>query len=80
MPKTLGDARQAALIEFIIRKRKEADITQIELAKSMKVYQSLIARLESGERRIDVVELIRLGEALGFDASLAVRELMELKG
>ena len=78
MPKTLGDPRHKALIEFIIQKRKAAGITQIELAERMKVYQSLIARLESGDRRLDVVELIRLGEVLEFDASLAVRELMAI--
>lgn len=44
----------------------------------MKVYQSLIARLESGDRRVDVIELIRLGEILEFDASLVVRELMAI--
>lgn len=78
MPKTLVDARHKALIELIIRKRKEAGFKQTDLADRMKVYQSLIARLESGQRRVDVIELIRLGEILGFDASLAVRELMEI--
>lgn len=80
MPRTLGDSRHEALIKFIVQKRKEAGMNQTELAKRMKVYQSLIARLESGERRVDVVELIKLGEVLEFDASLAVRELMQLEG
>ena len=78
MPKTLGDARHDALIKLIIRKRKEAGFKQTELASRMKVYQSLIARLESGDRRVDVIELIRLGEILEFDASLVVRELMAI--
>jgi transcriptional regulator with XRE-family HTH domain len=79
MPKTLGDTRHEALIELIIRKRQEAGLTQVELAERMKVYQSFVARLESGQRRVDVVELIKLGEALEFDASLAVQALMELE-
>lgn len=78
MPKTLGDARHDALIKLITRKRKEAGFKQTELANRMKVYQSLIARLESGDRRVDVIELIRLGEILEFDASLVVRELMAI--
>jgi transcriptional regulator with XRE-family HTH domain len=78
MPKTLGDARHEALIEFIIRKRKEAGLTQIELADRLKVYQSLIARIESGERRIDVIEFIRLGDILGFDPSKAIQDIRDI--
>lgn len=77
MPKTLGDVRHDALVAYLQQKRREAGLTQGELAKHMRVYQSLIARMESGQRRIDVVELIKLGEVLGFDPSAAVRALME---
>lgn len=80
MPRTLGDARHKALVDFIIQKRREAGLKQTELAEQMKVYQSLIARLESGQRRIDVVELIQLSEVLGFEPDLAVRELMKIRG
>lgn len=78
MPKTLGDARHEALIAFLIGARKEAGLTQAELAARMRVYQSLIARVESGERRVDVIEFIRLGEVLGFDPSATIRKLMEV--
>lgn len=76
MPKTLGDARHEALIAFIIAKRKEAGLTQAELATRLKVFQSYVARMESGERRIDVVEFIRLGDMLGFDPPEAIRTVM----
>lgn len=79
MPKTLGDARHVALINFIIAKRKEAGLKQSELADRLNVYQSFIARIESGERRVDVVEFVRLSEVLGFDAANAVKILVELK-
>lgn len=73
MPRTLGDARHEALIAFLIARRKEARLTQAELAARMKVFQSYVARMESGERRIDVIEFIKLGEVLGFDPSEAIR-------
>ncbi|GAD54641.1 hypothetical protein MBELCI_0693 [Limimaricola cinnabarinus LL-001] len=44
----------------------------------MKVYQSFIARLESGQRRVDVVELIKLSEVLGFDPTEIVDKLAKL--
>jgi transcriptional regulator with XRE-family HTH domain len=44
-------------------------MTQANLAGRIGQYQSYVARLESGQRRIDVVEFLELAEALGFDAA-----------
>lgn len=79
MPKTLGDQRHDELIRFLIEKRGEAGLKQVELAERMKVYQSFIARLESGQRRVDVVELIKLGEVLGFDPVEIVSKLATME-
>ncbi|QPZ92586.1 helix-turn-helix domain-containing protein [Thioclava atlantica] len=78
MPKTLGDQRHDALIRYLIEKRSEAGLKQVELAERMKVYQSFIARLESGQRRVDVVELVKLGEVLGFDPTEIVDRLTKM--
>lgn len=78
MPKTLGDQRHDELIRYLIEKRGEADMKQVELAERMKVYQSFIARLESGQRRVDVIELIKLGEVLGFDPVEIVAKLAKM--
>jgi transcriptional regulator with XRE-family HTH domain len=72
LAKTLGSARHKALIDFLIQKREAAGLTQADLAARLGEYQSFVARLESGERRIDVVEFIELAEALGFDAAKAI--------
>ncbi|WP_045319663.1 helix-turn-helix domain-containing protein [Limimaricola cinnabarinus] len=78
MPKTLGDHRHDALVRYLIEKRGEAGLKQVDLAERMKVYQSFIARLESGQRRVDVVELIKLSEVLGFDPTEIVDKLAKL--
>lgn len=80
MPKTLGDQRHDVLIRYLIEKRGAAGLKQVELAERMKVYQSFIARLESGQRRVDVVELVKLGEVLGFDPTEIVDRLAKMKG
>ena len=49
--------------------RIKAGLGQDELAAKLKCHQSLVARLESGQRRIDVVELVVLARAIGFDAA-----------
>tara|TARA_R110002074_G_scaffold283900_1_gene455523 strand:+ start:680 stop:907 length:228 start_codon:yes stop_codon:yes gene_type:complete len=56
-----------ALCRALVDARLKAGLGQDELAAKLKCHQSLIARLESGQRRIDVVELVVLGRAIGFD-------------
>ena len=77
LAKTLGSDRHKALIAFLIAKREAAGMTQSDLAKRLGEYQSFVARLESGQRRVDVVEFIELAEILGFDPSVAVRLFAE---
>jgi transcriptional regulator with XRE-family HTH domain len=48
-------------------------LTQAALAKRLGEYQSFVARLESGQRRVDVVELIKLAQVLEFDPASVVR-------
>lgn len=67
MGKTLGSAIHKALIELLVAKREAAGMTQADLAKELGEYQSFVARLESGQRRVDVVELMKIAEVLGFD-------------
>lgn len=75
MVKTLGSARHKALIALLVARREAAGLTQSQLAAKLGQYQSFVARLESGERRVDVVEFIALADLLGFDAAAAIRHL-----
>src|SRR4051794_38449252 len=68
LPKTLGSKRHQALIALLIERREAAGMTQTQLADRLGEYQSFVARLESGQRRVDVVEFLELAEVLGFDA------------
>ena len=78
MAKTLGTKQHKALIAMLIAKREAAGLTQAELASALGEYQSFVARLESGERRVDVIELILLARLLGFDAPGIVREVEQV--
>jgi transcriptional regulator with XRE-family HTH domain len=48
-------------------------LTQAQLAQKLGEYHSFIARLESGQRRIDVIEFLDLSAELGFDPAKAIR-------
>jgi transcriptional regulator with XRE-family HTH domain len=45
--------------------RKAAGLTQTEVAKRLGKPQSFVAKCESGERRVDVVELARFAKLYG---------------
>lgn len=68
MAKTIRSSGHEALREALIAARKRAGLTQEQLAKRLKQHQSFVARVESGERRIDVVELVVLARAIGVNA------------
>ena len=67
MSKTLGTSRHRALIAFLTEKRHAAGMSQSDLAKALGEYQSYVARLESGQRRVDVIEYETLADILNFD-------------
>jgi ribosome-binding protein aMBF1 (putative translation factor) len=75
MPKTVSSPLQKKLATMLVEQRKEAGLRQVDLATKIGVYQSWVTHMESGQRRIDVVELIELGEAIGFDAADMVQKL-----
>ena len=67
LSKTLGTSRHRALIAFLTAKRHAAGMSQTDLAKALGEYQSFVARMESGQRRVDVIEYENLAQILEFD-------------
>lgn len=73
--KTIGTEQHQALVKLLIRKRRAARLRQSDVAKRMQQYQSWIARIESGQRRIDIIEFFALARAIGFDPYKALRSI-----
>jgi transcriptional regulator with XRE-family HTH domain len=55
--------------------RKEADMTQHELARRIKKPQSFVSKYERLERRLDVPEFIHIARALGLDPAKLLRRI-----
>jgi transcriptional regulator with XRE-family HTH domain len=64
------------LSALIAEERKKAGLTQALVAKRLGRHQSFIASVESGQRRIDVIELIEFAAAIGFDATVVIKTLV----
>lgn len=75
LQKTLGTRRQEYLVALLREKREAAGLTQADLARALSEHQSFVARIESGQRRIDVIEYLTLAEVIGFDAAEALRAI-----
>jgi transcriptional regulator with XRE-family HTH domain len=67
LARTRRSKRYKALIGLLVGKRKAAGMTQSNLAARLGKSQSFVARLESGQRRITVVEFMTLAKILRFD-------------
>lgn len=57
MGSSVYSARYQEFLKRLRAARKEAGLTQKDVAEQLNVHQSYISKSESGERRVDVVEL-----------------------
>jgi transcriptional regulator with XRE-family HTH domain len=64
---TWANDRRKQLAQLLTEEREARKLRQWDLARRLYQHQSLIARIESGERRIDVCEFLHLAEVIGFD-------------
>jgi transcriptional regulator with XRE-family HTH domain len=70
-------AEDEKLQVLLRRLRLDAGLTQAELAERVGQSQSFVSKYESGERRLDVLELRRICGALGLGLTDFVRRLEE---
>src|SRR5262249_58440058 len=55
-----ASARAAVLRIFLIERRKQAKMTQAQLAKKLGWDQSTVSMMENGQRRIEMIEFMAL--------------------
>ena len=52
------------MLAILVASRREAGLTQADLAKRLGVVPSWVAKVEIGERRLDIVEFTAIAKAL----------------
>jgi transcriptional regulator with XRE-family HTH domain len=77
MAKNPYSYHQAKLQDLLRRVRLEAQLRQEDLAKRLGMPQSFVSKYESGERRLDFVEIRQICEAVGISLPDFVRMFEE---
>jgi ribosome-binding protein aMBF1 (putative translation factor) len=67
--------QQKKLLVLLRGVRVDAGLTQSELASRLGTDQTFISKYESGERRLDIVELREVCRAIGTDFVTFIRKL-----
>ncbi|WP_306359800.1 helix-turn-helix domain-containing protein [Nocardia sp. CC227C] len=75
MEKSIYSAEYQRLCAVLRQLRRDAGLTQVEVAARLDVPQSFVSKYESGERRLDVIELRHVAEALGVTLAEVVGRL-----
>jgi ribosome-binding protein aMBF1 (putative translation factor) len=75
--KSAHSAQHTALRNYLIEQRKALGLSQRDLADRMQVTRSLIGKIETGERRLDVVEVIDYCSYLDIDPHEVVKLLLK---
>lgn len=64
-------------INMLIEARKQAGLSQRELADRLGKPRSFVSKLESRERRLDIVEFVALTRALGLDTAMVAGQIAD---
>ncbi len=74
-----GSPQHQELRQLLLERRQRAKLTQRQLAAKLGWNQRTISKIESGSKRVSVVELIALADALSFDPAAAIRRVMRVR-
>ena len=67
MPKSQFTSAYASFVKVLVAARKEAGVTQVELAERLGKPQPFISSIENGVRRVDLIEFYAIARALKVD-------------
>jgi len=75
MPRSQHSDRYKTLRHRLFDQRKRVGVTQAQLSLRLDKPQSFVSKYESGERRLDAIELLDVARALGVSLGSLLRDL-----
>lgn len=79
MQKSIHSEQSRILRQWLKEKRASSSLTIRDLAKLLDAHHSIIGKVETGERRLDVIEWIEYCDALGAVPHECVELLLHTK-
>lgn len=77
MPKSVFTDAYQTFLDVLIQARKDAGVTQVELAERLGKPQPWVSNIERGIRRVDVIEFIAICRALDASTVQVAKEVEE---
>lgn len=65
------------LREILVQARLSAGLKQDTVAERLDKPQSYVSKVEKGERRLDVIEFVRVCQAIGSSPSVVLDEVID---
>jgi transcriptional regulator with XRE-family HTH domain len=78
MPKSVYSQRHQRIAAAVADRRRAKGLSQAHVARVLGRHQPFIANIESGERRLDLVELLDLAAIIDLDVEELIRDLRQL--
>lgn len=76
MKESINSVEYSVVLDTLLAMRKKAGMTQRDLAKALGREHSFVWRIETGRRRLDVVEFFWLCRTLKMDAASIYRDII----
>ncbi len=73
MKRSIHTKEYAVFVERLRNARQEAGLTQVQVAKRLKRPQSYVSNVESGQQRVDVVELQKFAKLYDKDTNYFIK-------
>lgn len=77
VPKSTFTDAYAGVLEILAQSRLSAGLTQAELSRRLGKTQPFISKVESGVRRIDIVEFCGIARAMDMDPKVLFGEVVD---
>ena len=66
-------SQHRTIVAKLVEHRRAAGMTQVDLAQALGTDQSQVSKIERGERRLDVIDYLRICRAIGLDPAEPLR-------
>ena len=78
MKKAIYSQKSELLRKLLIEKRNASDLSIRALAEILKIHHSIVGKIETGERQINVIEFMEYCQALEIDPIEVIDRLKKL--